>query len=845
MLLVLLLFDSQFNLSHRPGTAREQKRIKYSRPYARHILLISQNDSKPFPVRRLFKTIPTKKAIKVLDKLYSYRNYKSKPNMKLNYDIFDPQYSSKNASPMTKSSYRKLKKNSGHYKPSKSPENRHVTSTAHPNSHLKARASGSDKKEFFLRNTISNKTDHEIKSVKKVTAHQNKNDSNLDCPSKKCSMKGMHSKNGKKKTSANSANIDLKKALDEYYSSFLKKMKPVWTYDIGSPKMSYLKRNDEKRYHQPYLEVNGQKREEVGSNSTLKSNATILAAKSPSKRRLEERNLTNALTPQKMKEQSGYLRSLIEKQRIGTGFNVTSIDLRPMSFQSLEGIDSGNYTIYRLAKDSILINLQSKSGELQTFFGKAASNSERKRRLRHKIKTRKQLVLHLASNEPMNVDRKPAEESLHHREGIVRKSNKSRKMKHLKTSKPTKLVDNMKYFQSSLQVEPGSARTFGKRKAKSRKSKKKVEKKHSKAVKNGIKENGNRTAYDLYDNRLARVEKQRQYFFKNNPDRLVITEKSDPFTDSSTVKLFVNSGDENSLMPSESLGFSRSEGALKNTISDAPGHLSDRNELDRYDDIFPQEDGSKHDKVERDDKADKNARSERETAKTVERKAAENENIDYAVSPKHGLRKIVEEPKSDKKEETKSKEKKEEHENEEKRKKESDAKKANDNDHSKKNANDSSSEVKTNSENLSKNYERKNEKKQNASVDHENMKKENDNKNKEKKNKKAEKSNKEKDEDVWLFKPDETKEAYDDSESAKNATSKTEEKQANSSSILKEGNKTDDKQRQSSFNEAKVANEDSIIGEVGQALGKLSHFLTNRPGRHYCLSALGIFVKKH
>ena len=70
------------------------------------------------------------------------------------------------------------------------------------------------------------------------------------------------------------------------------------------------------------------------------------------------------------------------------------------------------------------------------------------------------------------------------------------------------------------------------------------------------------SSLDNYDSRFAKVDKPVVYFAKSpSVDRLIITENSDPVTDSSMVKLFVNPGTEDAMLP-ETRGLERHEMGL-------------------------------------------------------------------------------------------------------------------------------------------------------------------------------------------------------------------------------------------------------------------------------------------
>eukprot|EP00794_Sanderia_malayensis_P014145 gene14144-15622_t len=66
----------------------------------------------------------------------------------------------------------------------------------------------------------------------------------------------------------------------------------------------------------------------------------------------------------------------------------------------------------------------------------------------------------------------------------------------------------------------------------------------------GHTKNKKETAYDLFDNRLVHVDKPINYFTKPH-DRLIITENDDPLSDSRMIKLFFNSGNDESTLSSQ------------------------------------------------------------------------------------------------------------------------------------------------------------------------------------------------------------------------------------------------------------------------------------------------------
>ena len=590
----------------------------------------------------------------MLDKLYSYA---SKPGIKLNYDIFDPNYSSKDKQTLTKSSYKKLRRQKlkkAHGKTSI----KSIASIAPTTGHQKNASKPSDQREFFLRNKISSKGEqrhagNEIRNQKQTHWH----DENSH---KKHIINRTHNRNYVNSNKyASNATVDVKKVLDDYYSYFLKHMQPVWEYAKGKPKMPFL-RTDGRRQFQSTLESKSEKRGSVDGNSTQYINATsstkAVAQNSTGARTVgknstvvdsskRERNITMELKAEQVKTEKGNSRSLIHSSNTRNSYT-KDINFKPISFKSLESTDKGNYTIYQFSKGNILINLQSKRGELQTFYGKTAVRRKRKQKRKHVSKTRHELVLDLANNVQLDRTKNPLEGNLHHRENISRKEYHSKKTRPVKVSKPAKLVDNMKYFQSSLQVEPGYVRSPIEKKAHKKIHKKSptVKKQASTGI-NFVESNSNRTAYDIYDNRLAHVERQRQYFTKTrpDPDRLIITENNDPYTDSSTVKLFINAGDENSLMPADSMGLgSRSEGETKSFMADSSDGLFDSEKWDKQDDTFAESGGSKYDDITKGSESNVDKNEKQTNANKNGRNAITEEDRTDIKQSKQTLRKIVE-----------------------------------------------------------------------------------------------------------------------------------------------------------------------------------------------------------
>ena len=596
----------------------------YPDSQTRHFLLITQNDSKPFPIQRPLKAIPTAKVLKLLDKLYSNAkpldriySHNDRQSMNLKYDIFDPTYSSKNRKVMTKSRYRKFK-TQVHRKSHKMHQKANILSTD------KHQKQTSDKQQFFLRNGISSRAG-ESRNSKNRAYHQNRwHNENAN---KKHIIKNIQSKDMKKNKFGNKTTIDIKSALDEYYSYFLKHIQPFWKHGnkklnstITKSSMKMQKQSDDKSLKT--VQVTNNTRPKLDAVNHSKSIIQSNFSKEGDNATFKNENVKNSTieqSPEKEKTRQGTLINLIESSK---AVNSTVIDMKPISFKSLESIDSGDYRVYRFSKNNILINLQSKTGELRTFYGKSSVNAKRKTKPKHVSKLQKHST---------------PEKHLHHHGETVSKQ----KVHHITNhtagiSRPPKLVDNLKYFQSSLQEEPGYTRSFKERNEQEQQGQEvSVFDSHVHAGSSSL--NTNLTAYDVYDNRLAHVEKQRQYFRndKPDPDRLIITENSDPYTDSNTIKLFVNAGDENSLMPAEPAGLSSHKGESKNLLSDISDDLSKKGNWDKYLDNSAKDGRSSYNVLAKN--------SESMPRKNGKGLNSEEQDSGRAKSSKSVLRKIVEE----------------------------------------------------------------------------------------------------------------------------------------------------------------------------------------------------------
>ena len=608
----------------------------YSDPQSRHLLLITQNDSKPFPVQRPFKTVPTAKAFKLLDKLYSSDN---KSNMKLKYDIFDPAYSSKNSKVMTNSSYKKFKKLM-HRKSHKVHGKAKIMSTN------KYQKETSDKQQFFLRNGISSKVGQSQNS--NIIGNGNQRGWRSENANKKHVIKRFQSKNMTRIENSKKTAIDIKKVLDQYYAYFIKQMQPFWIYDYRRPEMTNLKTNLNK-HNQSLSDRNSLRR--VESQNKTESNDSAINQPIAIIHNNSDGSSGHKNTTTSSKDMKNFILDLNHEQskknkdvsvnvvRGSKAVNATIFGIKPMSFKSLDSIDSGNYTVYRFSKNDILINVQSKTGELLTFYGKSPEKAKKKTKRKH----RKHLLQDLSNNTVVGTIKKSLKVNVHRGDTAVKKHGHHTKIQPIEASRATNLVDNLKYFQSSLQEEPGIARGLSKAIVQQGK-KRKITSNNSHAGSNSLDINSNLTAYDVYDNRLAHVERQRQYFGKNrpDPDRLVITENNDPDTDSRTVKLFVNAGDENSLMPTDSVGInSRKEEEAKNMLSGMSDEFPEKGKWNKQGNSFAEDDDSKYNIL---------VKSGEETSEKTGRAitSSKEEATGREGSARQGLRKIVEEESNDK-----------------------------------------------------------------------------------------------------------------------------------------------------------------------------------------------------
>lgn len=692
---------------------------------------------------------------------------------------------------------------------------------------LKAR----DKQHFFLRNMISEKSSNDNNRMERKTSQWH-----YESPRKKFSIKGVTSKQASKTATAKNATIDIKKALDDYYSYFLSHMPSVWHHADGKSKMPYLNSSSVTPYYtapiwnyvngkpkMPYLssssagshrlETTGQKRDAMQSNSThltYANDTNVSLRRSSSSENMGGRNMTSELKAERTKTVQGISRSFITSSK-SEQFHPKSINLRaPLSFKSLPSIDSGNYTIYRFGKKSILISLQSKSGELKSFYGEMSSKPRRRRKKRRFLRTRKQILLGLARNESVGRAKRPAEGSLHHRGRIAGKLHHRQKAMRFRASKPTKYVDNMQYFQSSLQNEPGSTRTYKKLKIKKKTHRQRNAKKHSKVETSTTDANANRTAYDVFDNRLAHVEKQRQYFMKDKtePDRLIITENSDPITDSSTVKLFLNAGDENSLIPAESKGLSsHNDGKRKSLMYD----LSDdsKGKWEKFiESGEDEEDGNKYDNVSKEDDVNKESKSGEEKDKKMKNKSKTKESAKESESfrsesSKTELKKIVEESSNSSEKEASG------NEGQNKDKKENEVRKTDGNEKNKGKIS-SMKDSNGNKENKSESGKEVKDEKMNESSK--------DQKTKENKKEDEASSKKEKkDEDVWVFKPDANKETKN--EVQKNQTNKNDEKENRNETSITQNSKMVQEKNESNYKDESAKSDGELVSQLGQAVG--------------------------
>ena len=592
--------------------------------HGRHFLLITHNDSKPVPVKRPFKTVPTTKALRLLDKLY---NFKNKPNMQLQYDIFDPTYSSADSKVMTKSTYKKMR-HQIKQKPRRVHETGKIVSKSRsPNFE-------SDKQQLFLRNGISSKDGYRRNSTGEV--YRTRKHWRNENANKKYTIKSQQPKNLKKTNHFKPKTFDIKKALDKYYSYYIKHMQPLWHYGKRKSKMAYFDDNAFKK-NQSLVEINRQK-SKLNQNGDI-NKGRVVNQSNPNLRNIEINSKKN-LNISKSDAKSFGIKLTSNQDKLENGasisfakdiqsVNATSVDVKEMSFKSLKSIDSGNYTIFRFSRNEILINLQSKSGKLQTFYGGLSA------------KRKSNKMFSLASSPNLGAFRNHLKANGHQIKTAM-KENNTRKVTAV-PSTSTAIFDNLKYFQSSLKEEPGYARSFRNNKLRMKHQRQNV-KNH--AAPNPLQINSNLTAFDIYDNRLAHIERQRQYFKKDrsDPDRLVITENNDPFTDSSTVKLFVNAGDENSLMPLDSVGLSsHKEGETKSLLSGVQDEFSEKGKWNSYIDTFMKDDGNTGNSMHKvTEKAIRNNGKQERSGEGSKLSAGIENATTRAESSVHGLKKIVE-----------------------------------------------------------------------------------------------------------------------------------------------------------------------------------------------------------
>ena len=493
----------------------------------------------------------------------------------------------------------------------------------------------SDKQQLFLRNGISSKDGYRRNSTGEV--YRNQRHWRNENAYKKHTIKSQQPKNVKKANHFKPQKFDIKKALDKYYSYYIKHMQPLWRHEKRKLKMASFGDNAVKT-NQSLLEVNSQKGKLTQKDERNKNNAVNQSTINLGNVKINSRkklNITKGnakafgikLTPNQNKLDKGALMGFPKDIH---SVNATSVDIKEMSFKSLKSIDSGNYTIFRFSKNEVLINLQSRSGKLQTFYGELSARRKIRKMFNH------------AGSPNFGAFRNHLKVNWHETKTAIKGNNTRRVTAVPSTSAP--IFDNLKYFQSSLKEEPGYARSLKSKKLRMKHQRQNVE---NRATPNPLQINSNLTAFDIYDNRLAHIERQRQYFkkYRPDPDRLVITENNDPFTDSSTVKLFLNAGDENSLMPLDSVGLSsHKEGQTKSMLSGIQNEFSEKGKWNNYIDTFIKDDENTDDNMHKvTEKAIKN-NGKQERSGEGSKYSVDIEKATTRAEPSmHGLKKIVEE----------------------------------------------------------------------------------------------------------------------------------------------------------------------------------------------------------
>lgn len=608
-----------------------------TRPYARHFLLMSHNESKPYHIRRPYKLIPTKKAVRVLNKLYTS---KLGPNLTLSYDIFDPSYSSDDAKKMTKHSYNKLVKSVKHSSGSRKKTHKPTSKNNKKNS---MKNHPSDKQQFFLRNTISADSDRGADTTKRQRETETTTDnlylsepqhhirkSQRGSASKKHSGTYNNEEAWRRNLPSAAANdddeeFDVHQALEDSYAYYMRNQgyqtdqahKIDGKASMSNPSRSFARSQDSFEGSalsgEPYLRSNIKE-------STASIYPSNIKAGSPSQGYTANRNMpitSKTSTLETYKEEIATARTLHQPAAHKTGVGK---DLGNFSFRSLPDIDSGNYTIEQLADNKVFVTLKSKTGKLQTFYGATAKPSNTKiddkenknpsstrtndqgkinlpiaatdvgkntnpsSRRKHfeknanLTKSIKVLALDLAGHKEQKAKKKQRKKATKSKGKLGEKAAFYENSRHIQAAYSPR---GNEYFQSSLQTSPAATGSFESRNSKFETSQNgrnfeaagrrqqtsstatvttvaATSTKTAKKDSNSLDKNLHLTAYDVYDNKLAHVDKPISYFTKDvrnrDPNRLIITENKDPYTDSSMVKLFIDSGDETSLLPDGPMG---------------------------------------------------------------------------------------------------------------------------------------------------------------------------------------------------------------------------------------------------------------------------------------------------
>ena len=516
----------------------------------------------------------------LLDKLY---NTKSKANLTLKYDIFDPIYSSNGRQQMTRDSYKTSKS---------TPNRKGLTGLGRGTTSGKVAAmQPSDKQQMFLRHTIANNT-----ILFKTGRMQKPDESKRNKVSPRNNIKSRGS-------DKQSHPFEKKTSQLELYQTKFSEASRESRWKVNSSENAPL--DEMKTQHS----VVGRKK--------LKS-VNRLSAQRPNTKGAKGSTLQEAIAPLSAVSQRRPKTAVDEnavkrdetrwalKNRVADNANKDSVEnsfnLSNFQFTSLSKIDSGNYSIYRVSNHKILVNLQSTTGKLESFYGKSLSRISHVGKGKSLGKSSDNLALDLAmAPKAENAKRRGKGFSSRNKAEI------SSSTGNVKLTNDARFVDNMDYFQSSLETEKGSTRSVHRFKPRRKKAKKgKAAKKHinMNAHYNATTErldNINRTRFDLYDNRLAHVDKPISYFVKDtryrDPDRLIVTENNDPITDSRMVKLFVNSGDENSLMPAGSNGLSRFEGRTTKSMKVMAGKDEEFSDWNKDVNAYSNAQGSKDDQM--------------------------------------------------------------------------------------------------------------------------------------------------------------------------------------------------------------------------------------------------------